>query len=905
MSGKRMFTSKDPRDARPTTPLRQIAGHVALTTTQGSAWYRLPRVPWSFRPDRDRENHITNEAALLATLTGSKVHRRGTTTPFPVQAWAKTHHEMVMSHNRKVGKSTLPCWPDLLEGEQRLFLTEHQSEKETFLGVSFLRRPLWAELAATVAPRRMGPLSRELRHQADKLSTLDKLIARPGLAGRPVTPAQMAWLLHRSTYLGFPAPAQRLSVDVDEWGIEDLADLLTQADWSAEPFGSTMKVTGLLVGRPVTRHVAILTVGRMQRMEIPQRDLPWMTIGDALGIPLEWSAHIYPRTDKDVLAEIRLVLAKIQAQTKHYEDEHDMDSPSALIEQREQALQVENELTQLADDRSLGRARGWWRVAVSGRTEVECLSNTEKVIKAYGAKVKMEHTFGQVKLAREFLPGGTVTLKAHQRRMPLRTAAAGGAAVTSVAGDRTGWNIGRSAFDSSPVMFDFWNNMEVFDVSGLFPVVSALGGGKSTLVGSIVAKTGAAGIPWCVLDPAGRLGRLGRTRELRAVSRNRDLLNGVPGSLNCYQLVREPRLDDFAVTDLIDLDDSEIAVLGIRVEEVRDVKVSDLPPDRLRQLQQRRYRAAVARAAAIRTRLCLDSLIQLLPATFAVSSPDAGHVVTELRLAAQRLHDPKSEFKDRPKHPGMIIDALRQSTTGHRAVALATADMLDSIRREPQAALLFPDTDDVEVEVLSDKQLTFLSLKGVILPDPDTKPEYWQDEARQGVALLNLTCWWALRWMYGLPSQQRKGVALDELHFLNAVPSGQLMIREFGRNTRKENLTVLAAGQEPGDTLLDQRGGNNFIGGVFIGRMDDQETAGRALRMAQIPVGVDYEHALMDMPKPTIERPDVDRQFLFYNRGGDGFKEIVTISRAGEHTRWIWDALESAPGQKFSAAGTR
>ena len=45
-------------------------------------------------------------------------------------------------------------------------------------------------------------------------------------------------------------------------------------------------------------------------------------------------------------------------------------------------------------------------------------------------------------------------------------------------------------------------------------------------------KTGAAGIPWTCVDPAGRLGRLTRTAPLRGHARALDLVNGHPGSLN-------------------------------------------------------------------------------------------------------------------------------------------------------------------------------------------------------------------------------------------------------------------------------------------------------------------------------------------------------------------------------------
>ena len=903
----RTATAATPKDPAPTTPLRQILGHVAMTERTGCAWYRADPVSWSFRPDRDRESHMVNQAVVMAQLTGQKMRIRGTTTPFPVRTWAEQHHNLVVEKGRPYGAGPLPYWGEFLAGEQQLFLDEHQSEKEVFFGVDFLQRGMLADYfagaAKLFAPSKVAPLTRELHRQQAALGALDTLMSRAGMHARPLTPAEMHWLLHRSSHLGFPAPARRLAVDVDEWAAGDLADLLDTVSWTAEPFAATLKVTGILNGRTITRHVAVLTVGRMQRMDIPQKDQPWMTIPDSLGIPLEWSAHITPRADKDVLSEIRLILGKISSQKNHYELEHGVDAPSALEDQRAQALQVEQELSNIADA-SLGRAKGWWRVAVSGRTKQECLGHVERVIAAYGRKVEIKHTFGQYDLASEFMPGSIVKHKAHMRKLPLRAVAAGGAAVTSMAGDRRGWNIGRAAQDNSPVMFDFWRNMETYDVSGLFPVTGGLGSGKSTLVGGVVGKTGLSGVHWCVIDPTGRLSRLGRTPQLHKVSRIVDLLNGAPGSMNPYAMVREPKLEDFDYINLAELDDTEATAIGLRVDDLYTAKISDLDPERVEALRQRRFAKARSRAVAVRTRLCLDSVLQMLPATFVVSGENAGHVATELRLAAQAIVDPRGKWSGRPnKHPGMVIEALRESQTNNRSVAIATADMLTSLSNEPQPSLLFPTSDDeAGFDDSFDAQLIFLSTKGIVMPDPDTKPEYWQDEPRQGVGILNLASWKALRWVYGLPAGQRKGIALDEVQFLNSVSSGRLMITESGRNSRKQNLLVLAAGQDPGDALLDQRGGNNFIGGAFIGRMDDAEAAGRALRMAQVPIGVGYENTLLDMPKPTDEFPDVPRRFLFYNRGGAGFKEIITVTRAGEHTDWMWEALESAPGQEYVGA---
>ena len=235
----RLFTGgatvSDPRDPKSTTPLRQIVGHVAMTATKGSAWYRLTPVPWSFRPDRDRESHLINQAVVTAQLTGKKIHIRRTTTPFPVRAWAEQHHRMVVAKGKPYGAAPLPCWPDLLEGEQRQFLGEHQSEKEVFVGVDFLRRSMLNEYASVLFPSRVGPLSRELRRQHPKLAALDTLMRRAGMNGSPVTGPQMAWLLHRSSYLGFPAPARRLAVEVDEWGTGDLADLLGEVVLGCRP----------------------------------------------------------------------------------------------------------------------------------------------------------------------------------------------------------------------------------------------------------------------------------------------------------------------------------------------------------------------------------------------------------------------------------------------------------------------------------------------------------------------------------------------------------------------------------------------------------------------------------------------------------------------------------------------
>ena len=172
------------------------------------------------------------------------------------------------------------------------------------------------------------------------------------------------------------------------------------------------------------------------------------------------------------------------------------------------------------------------------------------------------------------------------------------------AGDRRGWNIARAVLDGrTPVMYDLWANMERFDVAGYYPIVAGLGGGKSTLIGVIIGKTGAAGIPWTCVDPAGRLGRLARTAPLRAHARSLDLVNGHPGSLNTYRLVADPHPDDFTIHDLADLEDTDLAALGVTADDLGTVTLTDLDPESVDAaagpVAPARHRAGAGRAAPV------------------------------------------------------------------------------------------------------------------------------------------------------------------------------------------------------------------------------------------------------------------------------------------------------------------
>ena len=61
-------------------------------------------------------------------------------------------------------------------------------------------------------------------------------------------------------------------------------------------------------------------------------------------------------------------------------------------------------------DVAAARIHGWFRLAVAGRTEEECLERVRKVTTSYRSRrVSIEHPRGQYGLLREFIPGEPVS----------------------------------------------------------------------------------------------------------------------------------------------------------------------------------------------------------------------------------------------------------------------------------------------------------------------------------------------------------------------------------------------------------------------------------------------------------------------------------------------------------------
>ncbi|MCD2192950.1 ATP-binding protein [Actinomycetospora endophytica] len=855
--------------------LRSIDGNIARTGSAVTAWYRLAPQPWSFRSDSQRESLIRRIANQLGELQGRWCHLRVTTRPFPVARWAEAFDRNSPGRPEDVGGAL--GWEDFLTGEQHHLMGLSMADKEVFLGVEVSGRSVvdrWLESAAPLLNRMVpSAVSAELTALETEIAHVDALVSGPGLDGVPCSAEDMAWLMHRSCALGLPAPRSVHAEPGVAWETEDLAAFTDGVSMHQEPYAPTVTVQGRHGLQPVSRHVAVLSVGLMDSLRIPEADDPWMQRSDRLPFPVEWSARIYVRRPEEVSGELQRQMGKVRSQIRHYTHDHDLDPPMSLERQADRVLQIEDELsgglTQLNT-----RVYGWWRVAVSGRDESETLTRAQQVLDLYRPRVALEHPEAQYAYAREFIPGEPLASTAYRRRGSVTWVAAGVPAASASVGDRRGVLLGETCTATRrPVAWDPWMAQEVRRASGLTAVVGGLGSGKSFLTGLMVYKTLRAGARWTVLDPSGPLAELTRLPELAPFSRHIHLLGADPGILNPYRVVAEPRRDHF-----LDEPDPEKA-----------------------------WRRERSLAAATRRRLVLDVLTGLLPYDVARLPHTRIVLLRAVREVGGGQH----------RDPGQVIATLRRHAREGEEHADVVADFLEERRELPQAALLFPEhTSDPadprgpdespvgDPSILDEDQyrLTVLTMQGMSLPRPGSPREEWTDGESLAVELLNLASWLTQRTVYTADRDLRKGVALDETHFLSQIPTGKVLIDRLARDSRKFNVRALFASQLAGD-LLRVPGFASLVDAVFVGRTDDAEAQAEALRLLRVPTDVGYEEMLGTLsPRPTASRSlgehddhpdDTPRQFVFSD--GHGGVEKIRVDLEGPHLAHLRTALDTNP----------
>jgi hypothetical protein len=848
----------------PSIAARSIDGHLLRNGTDVFAWYRLAPQRWSFRSDSQRNDLIAAIAGQYAELAGRWLHLRVTNRPYPIRMWAEAHvHNAV---NRLPDTQGALSFDDYLIGEQQQLLGRSMAEKEVYLGVQVQTRNMVDRAVERAAPllRKIFPaaVDAELMAIDSEVEHLDQVISSAGLEGRPASAQEMSWLMHRSCSLGLPAPRNMPAVPDSVWEPEDLASFTDAADFHQEPYSPTVTVRGRTGSNAgMTRHVAVLTVGQMHGLQIPEIDDPWLQHSDRLAASVEWSARMYVRRPEEVQGELGRQMNKVRSQVRHYTDEHELEPPQSLARQASRVLEIDDEMTS-GFTALATRVRSWWRLAVSAPTERDALRLAQQVLELYKPKVAIEHPEAQYALAREFIPGESLASSAYMRRGSVVWAAAAVPTATAEVGDRRGILLGETCTATRrPVAWDPWMAQEIRDGSGLTAMVAGLGGGKSFLGGGIVYKTLRAGAHWTILDPSGPLTRLCDLPELRPYARPINLLNAQPGILNPYRVVAEPQFDHFR-----DEDDPE-----------------------------RAWRREKALAAATRRRLALDVLTGLLPYDIARMPQTRIVLLRAVRMVGGR---PDAD-------PSQVFDALRRDASEHHEHAVVVADFLDEMRE--RMSLLIPEKDADPYNETRDDRLTVMTMAGLTLPKDGVGREHWTDAESLGVEMLNLAAWLTQRSIYERPKDTRKGVWIDEAFFLSEVPTGRVLMNRFARDSRKWNVRVLLSSQIPADFLRIQ-GFVALLDSVFVGRLDDDQAQEDALRLLKVPVGAGYEQVVASLGRrPGGNRDTVrdtaPRQFVFGD--GAGGVERIRIDLSGphlDHLRGVMDTTpdalrEAAPGQ--------
>ncbi|WP_413231979.1 ATP-binding protein [Micromonospora rifamycinica] len=837
------------RDPSIELAITEIAGHLTFTPNTVTAWYWLPEVRWAFRPDAEREALLSAISEQYAGLAGFRLHLRRTTRPFPADEWART----IDAHTA----SPLPDvpgthgWADHLVAAQQHLMSVNHAEGQTYLGVTFARRSLGDSLTERLLRAfGKGTADGERRKLGRTVEQFDEVLGSFGMRGRRVTAQELEWLLYRSVALCMAPPGTLSPVTNGRWERGDLLALTEQVERYRTPYGTTVKLVNRMTGEE--RHVAVLAVGRMEPLEIPERHEPWLHFHERLPWPMEISTRVDILGSGDSFRNLEHRLRMIRSQQLDYA-EHGIDAPPELERLAKRALVIGDEMTTgLPVDSA--RAHGWHRIAVGGRTREECMERARRLIQLYSRelRISLQHPKNQDWLAREFIPGEPIANTGYVRRMPVPLLAAALPQAASTVGDRRGDLIGRTAGTCRrPVFLDLHFPMEVRERSGLAVFVAEPGGGKSTLLGALGYLAARRGVQVTLLDPSGPLARLCAMPELKPYARVLNLTGSEPGTLAPYALIPTPLRSEFSTGAAGDRE-FEIAVSNARAERrmlVQDICMMLVPPQ-------------VAREASTAT--LFRHAVRQVPAEENSTLDD---VVTCLQ--------------------GLDDDAGRE--LAH--LLLDTAEM-------PLAMLFFGRPP--EGLLGAGAALTVITMAGLRLPDLKIEREYWSAEEALALPMLHTAHRLAVRRCYGGSMSSRKLVGLDEAHFMEGWRSGRSFLVRLARDSRKWNLAALVASQNPKDILgLDVQ---NLVSTVFVGRIaEDTEIASEALRLLRVPVDDGYEATLASLS--AVDTTSATRLGFreFVMRDVDGRVQKVRVDVS--YVEGLLDHLDTTPAAVAQAAG--
>lgn len=831
--------------------LRAVVGNLTMSTTGVHAWFTLRARTQGFSPLEHIEESILNDAVAYSQLAGRTIKIRTTNRPYSPDEWARATYNDAHANGKP-----LPGFNDYLSKMQDHLFDSSFEEKWVYVGVQlagYLRYP--------------SDQQREARFYADEVERLAMVLGQSSLAAQKATATSMQWLLEKSLKLGLPIPDIGPVGDYDK---EDMAELAEGALWTHDPVSNSVTVTARVAGEaaPITRHVRVLTLGRISPQEIPQDSgAGWMQKADRLPFPVEWSATIEIKELKDTKKEVEAALLVIRDQWDHYTVDHDMQPPPTLERQYELVRQIDSDL----DGEHGGienRSKGWYRVAISADSLEELNSRTAEFTGFYGEGVfSWIAKRGQYHNAREFIPGEKLSDKAHSRRMNMAFLAAGIPQGTAEIGDKLGAIIGPTAGNAArAVAWDLFGPMEREHASGLTMLVAGLGGGKTFLAAWLLYQAVISGAYGVVFDPSDRLGRLADLPELKPYTEYVDLLNGEPGLLSPFYVVAEP-LSDWFDNDAKGRQDYEDAVMAAKED---------------------------------RRTLFTDCLRMFLTAKKAESDTVA--------TVIERVAEIMPMESDTP--PGMLFEVLERiiakeepATEDLQSEHLIEArTMLGRFRRLSSSSigrLVFPPagTPEPSQDKRANRRLVIYTVNGIIPEDRQGNSDLVSDRDRMATVVFTLAAHLTQSQIYRVQRTDRKVLLLDECSVLRSIPSGKILVNKSSTDSRKNDLRVLAVGQNVSQFAENDQvnGLDNLVGGAFVGAMQGSEV-GPALDLVQAPRGQGYEQIISSLREKKDRREasstdsdDEPRQFVFWDGhsterlfvDANAIPEFVTKAKSG------------------------
>jgi hypothetical protein len=825
------------RDPAPafTLAAEALAGNMVITADRVIAWYRLPLFSWTFRPESERLAIVAAGAARIAKLAGRRCHLRVTSRPFEAATWAEAFDTVIRGpagpHGDRPRQAMPgPCeahpwrsqpgcpgcvpgaaWIDFLLAEQRRLRQWHLESRDVYLGVEVTARGPAQRLLGQAWSRAADAERASLDRHAEAVSAA---VEGAGIGGRPVTPAELQWLLIRSCSIGLPAPLPVSqdprpvpfalpAVAPDVTGPDGLAAYTEDFTWAAEPFGQTVQVTRAADG--AAAHAAVLTITDMAGSCDLAGDSPWIQATDHLDFGVEWSVTFDVLDPRAVGRVMNRQADKIRAQYAHITGEHGQDAPPAMERQMAAVRRIQEE-AENSESSGGTYVFAWPRIAVTGATAEQVRRRAAQVTELYSPGITVKQPPDQFRLLREFIPGEPLASAANRRFMHAELLMAGGAAASVQAGQRHGFPVGVTVQTARrPVLWDPWHLMERVNRSGLITVTGEPGSGKSALAGLLAYLMTRAGIPVTVLDPSGMLDRLCRIPVIAAHASAVNLLESPPGTLCPYALIPEPRRGDFRFTPDGRMAEAESALRG--------------------------WQDACRAAEAQRRALAEDILKMLLPPR-ALAEAGAEDAIGEAvrRAPATAGASPRDVIGQ--------LRGLDEYGLQNRGPLLASR--LEVLADHPLARLFFPRPDGDPAEVTAGRRLlTVMTLRGLVIPDHDRRPEDYGVEERLSIPVLHLAAQLLRRMQFDLPRQARKAVIIDEAHFLARDSVGVQQMNELSRDSRKNNTAAVLASQNPPDLLA--AGVANLVGAAFAFRTEGAEELAATCGLLGLPAGRGYE----------------------------------------------------------------